>query len=100
MRRHDKVSREFLLATESWSKKIQSHLGRYELTEEDTTEWERQSQLTTELHLEIETFHLFAKILLDHAARFIERYFGKSRGLSLDSHDDLVKRIEGFFCRS
>jgi hypothetical protein len=94
--RHDKLSREFLLATESWSKKMQSHFGRYELTEEDTAEWERQSQLTTELHLEIETFYLFAKILLDHTARFIELYFGKSRGLSLDSHDDLVKRIEGF----
>jgi hypothetical protein len=94
--RHDKVGREFLSSIESCSKKMQSHMGAYELTNEDLAEWERQSQLTTKLHLEIETFYLFAKILLDHSARFIERYFGQCRGLSLDSHDDLVKRFAKF----
>jgi hypothetical protein len=48
------------------------------------------------LHLEIESFYLFAKILLDRAARSIELYFGTARGLALDSHDDLVKRIERY----
>jgi hypothetical protein len=94
--RYTKVSRDFMSSTEAWSKKMQSHMGRYELTNDDIADWERQSRLTTELHLEIETFYLFAKILLDHTARFIEGYFGQCRGLSLDSHDDLVKRFEKF----
>lgn len=52
--------------------------------------------LTTLLRLEIETFYLLAKILLDWLARFVEFYFGPARKLSLDSHDDLVKRIEDY----
>ena len=31
---------------------------------------ERQESINTKLHLEIETFYLFAKILLDHVARY------------------------------
>lgn len=49
--------------------------------------------LKTKLHLEIESFYLFAKILLDKMARSIEYYFGPERGLPLDSHDDLAKRL-------
>lgn len=52
--------------------------------------------LMTSLHLEIESFYLFAKILLDKMARSIEYYFGPARGLALDSHDDLVKRFTGY----
>lgn len=48
------------------------------------------------LHLEIESFYLFAKILLDRVARSIELYFGATRGVALDSHDDLAKRIEKY----
>jgi hypothetical protein len=94
--RYDAVNREFLSRTESWSKKMQSHIGTYELTKADLAEWERHSQLNTEVHLEIEAFYLFAKVLLDHSARFIEHHFGQCRGLSLDSHDDLVKRFARF----
>jgi len=53
----------------------------------------RDSEL---LHLEIETFYLFAKILLDKIARAMELYFGKARKASLDSHDDLTKNIARF----
>jgi hypothetical protein len=44
------------------------------------------------VHLDVESFYLFAKILLDHVARAVEFYFGKARDLSLDSHDDFTKR--------
>ena len=46
--------------------------------------------------MEIESFYLFAKIFLDDVARAIENYFGPARGLALDSHDDLEKRLERF----
>lgn len=48
------------------------------------------------LHLEIESYYLFAKILLDKIAHAVEYYFGKGRGVSLDSHDDLVKKLPGY----
>lgn len=49
--------------------------------------------MTARLHLEIESFYLFAKILLDKVARALEFYFGLGRSCSLDSHDDLVKNL-------
>ena len=52
--------------------------------------------LTTRLHLEIESCYLFAKIFLDKVARALEFYFGQAQKLSLDSHDDLVKRLEKY----
>jgi hypothetical protein len=52
-----------------------------------------QSEVNTHLHLEVETFYLFAKMLLDKGARFIEHCFGTVRKLPLHSHDQLVKRL-------
>jgi hypothetical protein len=48
------------------------------------------------VQLEIETFYLFSKILLDKLSNLIERYFGSARSLSLASHDRLVKHINGY----
>src|SRR5262245_7625489 len=45
------------------------------------------------LQLEIESFYLFAKIMLDKVARVIAFYFGQARGLALDSHDNLTQRF-------
>ncbi len=61
------------------------------LNSDEMAEWHRQSALMSELHLEIESFYLFAKIFLDQIARFLEGHFGPHRSLSLDSHDDLTK---------
>lgn len=57
---------------------------------------EQQRETGELLHLEIESFYLFAKILLDKIARFIEFYFGQARNASLDSHDDLLKNIKKY----
>ncbi|MGC1386604.1 MAG: hypothetical protein WA807_01210 [Steroidobacteraceae bacterium] len=73
-----------------------STAGTHTLSEEDTGAWTRQIELTNLMDLEIESFYLFAKIFLDHIARFIEEYFGRVRGLSLDSHDDLTKSFQKF----
>lgn len=42
------------------------------------------------LLFDIESFFLFAKIMLDRCAHLIEYYFGQTRGSALDSHHDLV----------
>jgi len=50
-------------------------------------------RLATEVDLQIESFYLFAKIILDDVARALEFYFGSANRLALDSHDDLSKRL-------
>jgi len=57
---------------------------------------EESVRLTILLHLEIESFYIFAKILLDKIAHSLEFYFGQGRGTSLDSHDDLVKNFASY----
>ena len=49
----------------------------------------------TIIHLEIETFYLFAKILLDHWSRFLAAWFGDVPVASLDSHSKL-ENVDAF----
>lgn len=48
------------------------------------------------VHLEIESCYLFSKILLDKIALFLYDYFGQVNGVSLASHDKLVKYHEKY----
>jgi hypothetical protein len=66
--------------------------GPYQ-TDEQRCRLAELDKATDVVHLEIESFYLFAKILLDTVARAIERYFGQARGCSLDSHHDLLKNF-------
>ena len=66
------------------------------LTAEEQSLWAEWMHLTILVHLEIESFYLFAKILLDQVAHALEFYFGPVRKRSLDSHDKLVKHLEDF----
>lgn len=50
----------------------------------------------THLRLEVESFYLFAKVLLDNIAQMTEFYFGSARGASLDSHDKLTKNFTSY----
>ena len=70
--------------------------GEHPVTQEQARLFDMGQILTTHLHLEIESFYLFSKILLDRIAHAIEFYFGQARKLPLDSHDDLVKHLEAY----
>ena len=70
--------------------------GEHPATEEQVRLQDQGRNLTTHLHLEIESFYLFAKILLDRIAHAIEFYFRAARKLPLDSHDGLVKNLEAY----
>jgi hypothetical protein len=70
--------------------------GANTLTRENMQLYRQSIPLTAELHLEIESFYLFAKILLDKVARFLEFYFGPQQRHSLDSHDGLAKCIDSY----
>lgn len=63
------------------------------LTAEQEHRLNELDKATDLLHLEIESFYLFAKILLDAVARAIEKYFGLGRACSLDSHHDLIENF-------
>ena len=64
------------------------------MTPEDMAEWKRQIDLATVLNLDIETFYLFAKILLDRIADTFGFMFGVDWKSSGSSHSDLSKRFE------
>jgi hypothetical protein len=57
---------------------------------------EEGEALSAKVHVEIESYHLFAKIVLDDIARAIDYYFGPQRRLALDSHDDLTRHIRTY----
>lgn len=61
-----------------------------------TTAMEAQRLAVTIAMLEIESFYMFAKILLDRWSMFVEAYFGKQRKCSLESHDRLSNNIADY----
>jgi len=89
--RHDDAGLKFVANTLAFTAAVPS--GDGSLTHEQQALLEEGRRLTSLVHLEIESFYLFAKILLDKIARSIEFYFGPVRGRALDSHDDLVKNF-------
>ncbi len=70
--------------------------GVHRFTDEEQSLWDEWMDLHYLVHLEIESFYLFAKILLDQIAHSLEFYFGPVRKTSLDSHHQLVKHLENF----
>lgn len=57
---------------------------------------EEQRVLSTLVNLEIESFYIFAKILLDKLALFLQDYFGNIRACSLASHKKLTNNYIRF----
>jgi len=66
------------------------------LTGERAVWWEEHTKLINCIQLEIESYYLFAKILLDKIAHFVEFFFGPERNLSLDSHDQMTKCLRAY----
>ena len=94
LQRYQQVSQDFIANTRQLQSLVAA--GTHEATKEQLSLHAEGGRIATRLHLEIESFYLFAKILLDKAARMLEFYFGPARSLSLDSHDDLVKRLKKY----
>lgn len=70
--------------------------GTHPVSPEQAALHSKGYNLTAAVHLEIESFYLFSKILLDEIAHTIEYYFGPVRGAPLDSHDDFTKNIQKY----
>jgi len=70
--------------------------GRRTMAPEEVEVLRQLSGLSQLIHLEVETYYLFAKIFLDRVAHFIEHAFGSERRMSLDSHDKLTKNLKAY----
>ncbi len=65
--------------------------------EPDEVEGMREGEdLAAVLHLRIETFYVFAKVLLDKLAQAIQAYFGQGRGSSLSKHSKLRANLREY----
>ncbi|GEM_PF-5191334 len=60
---------------------------------------ERSQSAYWNLHLDVESFYLFAKIMLSKVTLAIVTYFGQARGIKFKSHDELSKNLEQFALR-
>lgn len=91
--RYKTASKEFAENTKALQESFKkSGNGRVNVAQNKMLQ--ESSELGIRVHLEIEAFYLFAKILLDKTSLAIQFYFGSARSLSLASHDNLTKHIE------
>jgi len=65
--------------------------GNHPLTPEQESLHEQSWKLNVALELEIDSFYIFSKMLLDRIAHGIELYFGQSTRCSLESHKEMSK---------
>jgi hypothetical protein len=70
--------------------------GTHAMTRELLELHEQGARLSDELHLQVESFYLFSKIMLDKLALAVEFYFGQAKGSSLASHHKLQVHLSGF----
>ncbi len=70
--------------------------GVHQLTSQEYAEFVESQNQHIVAHLEIESFYLFSKILIDKLAHFVEDYFGKAHGISMRSHGKWVKGFERY----
>ena len=87
--RYQLASDELRLSIQAFQDSLSPSGGT--LSEAQLIHLREQSLIRARVHLDIEAFYVFAKILLDRVALVIERYFGSARGLRLLSHSRLAK---------
>lgn len=91
LERHSSLSNEVVAALEKLQALATSSVR--ELSREEQEAFSHSNNLARLVQLETETYYLFAKIFLDKIALFVWDYFGHAKGLSLRSHDRMVKNI-------
>lgn len=93
LRYYDSASKAFMENTKLMQEFAKN--GGKGWTEEQRKELDRGYELSSELHLHIESFYIFAKILLDKIAQAIYFYFGNSKTM-FQSHHDMIGRIQPY----
>ncbi len=93
---YEQISKLFMTNSKALQNTFKNQVGSNPITVEQEALYAKNREITTRLHLKIESFYLFAKILLDKISVSLEYYFGSQRSLSLNSHDQLTKNIERY----
>lgn len=94
MYRYTKLSIECVQSHEELRAALSGKSGTY--TQLQQKLYNDTRSIGAQVHLQIESAYLFAKIILDDIARAIEYYFGTVAGCSLDSHNDWEKGIDKY----
>jgi hypothetical protein len=83
-----------------WRKNFMLHIaphmragGNAPVTEEENLASKESLRMAELIHLETETFFMFAKVFLDKLAHSFEYCFGSVRGVSCESHGRLLKGL-------
>jgi hypothetical protein len=92
--RFDHSNADYVEAQNYWMKWRPEAGTTRPMTPEDREAWQHLVARTLLLHLDIESFYLFAKILLDRIADTFGLVFGVKRTKSGSSYSDLSKRFE------
>lgn len=85
--RYKQTTRKFVSnSKKTWKLTPPQTSGPIPMTYKQIRLMEERSRLSTLIHLEIESFYMFANIFLDKIALFIQNYFGPEQGVPLSSH--------------
>jgi len=94
--RYQKASKKMISIFDK-SMKLMPQTGQpVPVTVEQLHLMEESSRLTTLVHLEIESFYVFAKVFLDSVALFLYVHFGQARRVGLTTHHRLAEYHEEY----
>lgn len=96
-KRYTRISKRLISIYEKERSQIPKTGKPVQVTPEQWRLFAQSRRLSTQAHLEIESFYLFAKVFLDTLARCLWRYFGEARNASFKSHRSLAKHHEEYF---
>jgi hypothetical protein len=92
---YDQATRAWFDSLEKWNAEVLANIeahggGSSEETAEGAKLRKEVAEAGLIVYLRIETFYLFAKILIDKLARLIPHYFGSARGVGLRAHSSIA----------
>jgi len=93
--RSDSIGKDYLERIDAYGRSVEGSSGGY-LTPDQQAMLDRWSELSLALRLEIETYHLFAAILLDRVAAAISFYFEGTSSKAWSRHSTLTKNFEAY----
>lgn len=70
--------------------------GKHPVTTEQAALLEEGWKLNLAVELEIDSFYIFSKMLLDRIAHGLEFYFGQANGCSLEPHKEMTKCFSAY----
>lgn len=90
--RYRASGKSYILAAKRYFKRLGDESRRF--TKADVERWDELDRQSALVQLEMESYYLFSKILLDRLAQAVELYFGRAHGVSIHTHHRLADNLE------